>query len=157
MPLSGGGLVGGIALAAKAIHPAVRIVAISMDRGAAMAASLAAGRPVAVAEVASLADSLGGGIGLDNRWTFDLCRRLVDDVILLDEAEIYRGMQALFLDDRVVCEGACAVGAGALIAGKLHLDGPTAMIISGRNVDMAQFAKVAAGAPVQLGDRWVEG
>jgi len=157
VPLSGGGLVGGIALVAKAIHPGIRVVAISMDRGAAMAASLEAGRPVAVEEVASLADSLGGGIGLANRWTFELCRRLVDEVILLDEAEIYRGMRALFREDRIVCEGGCAVGAAALIAGKLALDGPTALIISGRNVDMDQFAKVAAGLPVRLGELEVVG
>jgi threonine dehydratase len=157
VPLSGGGLVGGIALAAKAIHPAVRVVAISMDRGAAMAASLRAGRPVEVEEVASLADSLGGGIGLENRYTFDLCRRLVDEVILLEEAEIYRGMRALFLDDRIVCEGACAVGPAALLADKLRLDGPTAMIVSGRNVDMDQFTAVAAGRPVRLGELVVEG
>lgn len=157
VPLSGGGLVGGIALAAKAIHPGVRIVAVSMERGAAMAASLAAGRPVAVEEVASLADSLGGGIGLDNRWTFGLCRELVDEVILLSEAEIYRGMRALFLDDRIVCEGACAVGVAAVLAGKLRLAGPTAMIVSGRNVDMAQFERVATGRPVRLGDLVVEG
>jgi len=157
VPLSGGGLVGGIALAAKAIHPAVRVVAISMDRGAAMAASLAAGRPVEVKEVASLADSLGGGIGLANRWTFELCRRLVDEVILLTEAEIYRGMRALFFEDRIVCEGGCAVGPAALLADKLRLDGPTAMIVSGRNVDMDQFTAVAAGRPVRLGELVVEG
>ena len=157
VPLSGGGLVGGIALAAKAIHPAVRIVAISMDRGAAMAASLAAGRPVQVEEVASLADSLGGGIGLANRYTFALCRDLIDEVILLEEAEIYRGMRALFLEDRIVCEGGCAVGPAALLAGKLRLEGPTAMIVSGRNVDMEQFAAVAAGRLVRLGELTVEG
>ncbi len=157
VPLSGGGLVGGIALAAKAIDAGVRVVAISMDRGAAMAASLAAGRPVEVEEVASLADSLGGGIGLDNRWTFELCRRLVDEVVLLTEAEIYRGMRALFLEDRVVCEGGCAVGPAALLAEKLRLDGPTAMIVSGRNVDMEQFGAVVAGRPVRLGDLTVEG
>jgi threonine dehydratase len=67
VPVSGGGLASGVALAVKAIKPSVRIVGISMERGAAMAASLAAGQPVAVSETASLADNLGGGIGLDNR------------------------------------------------------------------------------------------
>lgn len=60
VPLSGGGLAGGIALAAKAVKPDIRVIGISMDRGAAMHASIAAGRPVEVEEVASLADSLGG-------------------------------------------------------------------------------------------------
>ncbi len=63
VPLSGGGLIGGIALAAKSLKPSIRIIGISMERGAAMQASLAAGKPVEVEEVSSLADSLGGGIG----------------------------------------------------------------------------------------------
>lgn len=157
VPLSGGGLIAGIALAAKAIKPAVRIIGISMDQGAAMHDSLEAGRPVAVTEVASLADSLGGGIGLENRWTFRLCRELLDATLLVEEAEIYRGMQALFRDDRLVVEGGAAVGAAALLAGKLELDGPTAMVISGRNVDMEQFLAVASGRPVTLGDTVIGG
>jgi len=62
VPLSGGGLAGGIALAVKAIKPAVRVIGVSIERGAAMQASLAAGHPVEVEEVASLADSLGDSL-----------------------------------------------------------------------------------------------
>ncbi len=152
VPVSGGGLAGGIALAAKSVDPAVAVVGVSMDRGAAMHASLAAGHPVDVTEVASLADSLGGGIGLDNRHTFDLCRRLLDRVVLLDEAAIYRGMRHLFAHQGLVTEGGAAVGAAALLAGTLALDGPAALIVSGRNVDPEQFLRVARGEPVQLGD-----
>lgn len=157
VPLSGGGLIAGIALAAKTLKPTIKIVGISMEQGAAMAASLKAGKPVEVMETPSLADSLGGGIGLNNSYTFQLCRDLVDEVILLTEEEIYRGMQSLFFDDRLVAEGASAVGHAALIAGRLRLDGPAAMIITSRNVDMAQFADVAAGNPVLLGDEMVKG
>ncbi|MGF1610596.1 MAG: hydroxyectoine utilization dehydratase EutB [Kiloniellales bacterium] len=157
VPLSGGGLIAGIALAAKAIAPGVRMIGISMDRGAAMAESLRAGRPVEVEEVASLADSLGGGIGLDNRWSFALCHELVDEVILVSEEEIYRGLQSLYRDDRLVAEGGSAVAHAALIAGKLKVEGPAAFIISGRNVDMEQFSRVVAGAPVTLGDQVIQG
>src|SRR5690606_27505397 len=73
VPLSGGGLAAGVALAAKAIKPSIKVIGISMDRGAAMHDSVRAGRPVEVEEVPSLADSLGGGIGLDNRLSFPLC------------------------------------------------------------------------------------
>ena len=158
VPLSGGGLAGGIAAAAKAINPAIRVIGLSMDRGAAMAESLKAGRPVDVTEVASLADSLGGGIGLDNRLTFGLCRDLLDDVVLVTEAEIYRGMQALYYEDRIVCEGGCAVGAAALLAGKLPgLRGPVASVITGRNLDMATHAAIMRGEAVTLGDMVLEG
>jgi threonine dehydratase len=157
VPLSGGGLIGGIALAAKSLKPSIRIIGISMERGAAMQASLAAGKPVEVEEVASLADSLGGGIGTDNRWTFDLCRKLVDNVVLLSEAEIYAGMRSLLLEDKIVAEGAGAVGVAAVLAGKVKLKGPTAIVVSGQNVDMQQLLAVAHGEPVSLGGAVVKG
>lgn len=158
IPLSGGGLAAGVALAAKAINPKVRVIGVSMDRGAAMQASLVAGKPVEVKEVPSLADSLGGGIGLENRLSFGLCRDLLDDVVLVSEEEIYRAMQALFYQDSHVAEGASVVGIAALLARKLKgLSGPIATILSGRNVDMQQVAKVVTGRDVQLGDYLVKG
>ncbi len=146
VPLSGGGLAGGIALAVKAIRPEVRVIGVSMDRGAAMHASLTAGRPVEVEEVASLADSLGGGIGLANRLSFPLCRDLLDDVVLVGEAEIYRALQTIYYEDRIVCEGACVVGIAALQAGRLPRPrGAVATIITGRNLDMARARRHHAG------------
>jgi threonine dehydratase len=76
---------------------------------------------------------------------------------LVSEEEIYRGMQALFGDQKLVTEGAASVGPAALIAGKLKLDGPTAMIISGCNVDPDQFLAIAGGRPVMLGDHVIRG
>ena len=157
VPLSGGGLIAGIAAAAKVIKPETRVIGLSMDRGAAMATSLEAGKPTAVNEFASLADSLGGGVGTGNQYTFDICRDLVDEVILLTEDEIYRGMRSLFYDDRLVAEGAAAVGHAAIIAEKIELTGPTAIVVSGRNVDTRQFAAIVAGEAVQVGDLTVNG
>jgi threonine dehydratase len=134
------------------------VIGVSMDRGAAMHAALAAGRPVEVEEVASLADSLGGGIGLDNRLTFALCRDLLDDVVLVTEEEIYRALQTLYYEDRIIAEGACVVGIAALQAGKLaRPKGPVATIITGRNVDMDVFTRVVTGQDVSLGDLTIEG
>ncbi len=157
IPLSGGGLAAGVALAAKSIRPDIRIVGVSMDRGAAMHDSIRAGHPVEVEEVPSLADSLGGGIGLDNRLTFALCRALLDDIVLVTEQEIYDGMRALYAGDRLVAEGASAVGHAALLAGKLDLGGPAAFLITGRNVDMGQFSAVIAGERLGLGNVEVGG
>ncbi|SLN42444.1 hydroxyectoine utilization dehydratase EutB [Roseisalinus antarcticus] len=157
VPLSGGGLAGGIALAAKAIRPDIRVVGISMDRGPAMYRSIRAGHPVEVDEVQSLADSLGGGIGADNRFSLALCRDLLDQTILVSEEEIYRAMQILYWEDRIVAEGACVVGIAALLAGKLTLTGPTAAVITGRNCDMALFTRVVTGQSVDLDGYVVEG
>lgn len=157
IPLSGGGLAAGVALAAKAINPGVRTIGISMDRGAAMHDSIRAGRPVEVEEVPSLADSLGGGIGLDNRLTFALCRDLLDEIVLVSEAEIYRAMQAVYYEDRIVCEGASAVGHAAVLAGKLSLSGPAATVVTGRNLDMRLHAEIMQGRDVALGDMTLKG
>jgi threonine dehydratase len=153
VPLSGGGLAAGIAFAAKRLKPDLRVIGISMDRGAAMHDSLKAGRPVEVEEVASLADSLGGGIGLENRHSFALCRDNLDATVLVTEEEIRRAMQVLYFEDRLVTEGAAAVGAAALLAGKVEpAAGPVALVITGRNVDMAAFTDIVTGRPVRLGN-----
>lgn len=158
VPLSGGGLAAGVALAARSIKPDVRIVGVSMDRGAAMNASLEAGHPVEVREVASLADSLGGGIGLANRHTFQMCRDLLDEVVLVTEEDIYAAMHALYYDEAHVAEGASVVGIAALMGGKVSsCDGPVATILSGRNVDMDQFTKVICGRDIRLGEAILKG
>jgi len=157
VPLSGGGLAAGVALAAKSIRPDIRVVGVSMNRGAAMHESLRAGRPVAVEEVASLADSLGGGIGMENRLSFPMCRDLLDEVVLVSEEEIYRAMQVLYYEDRIVAEGACVVGLAAVLSGKIKLRGPSATIVTGRNLDMEMFTRVVTGQDVVLGDVTVKG
>lgn len=158
VPLSGGGLAGGIALAVKSIKANVKVIGISMDRGAAMYESLKAGHPVEVEEVPSLADSLGGGIGLDNKLSFQLCRDYLDDVVLVTEEEIYRALQTLYYEDRIVAEGACVVGIAAMQAGKLPKpQGPVATIITGRNVDMTVFTRVVTGQDVRLGELTIKG
>lgn len=146
VPLSGGGLAAGVAAAVKGRLPKARVIGLTMARGAAMKASLDAGRPVQVEEVASLADSLGGGIGLDNAVTFAMCRALLDDVILLSEEEIAAGMRHAYTQEREVIEGAGAVGIAALLSGRLgRLEGPVAVILSGRNVDMDLHRRVING------------
>jgi threonine dehydratase len=142
--LSGGGLAAGIATAIKAARPDVRIIGISMERGAAMKASLDAGRPVLVEELPTLADSLGGGVGLDNRITFAACRDLLDDVVLLTEAEIAAGIRHLYLREREIAEGAGAVGVSALLAGKVRGHGPIVALVSGRNIDMDLHRRIVA-------------
>ena len=92
----------------------------------------------------------------ENRLTFALCRALLDDILLVSEAEIYRAMQALYWHDRLVTEGAAAVGAAALLAG-LRPRGPTALLVTGRNVDMETFTRVVTGQPVTLGSLTLEG
>lgn len=158
VPLSGGGLAAGVAVAAKSTNPRVKVIGITMDRGAAMHASIAVGHPVEVEEVTSLADSLGGGIGMNNKLSFPLCQKYLDDTVLVTEEEIRDAMQVLFFEDRIVAEGACVVGLAATLAGKLPVPaGPVATIITGRNLDMHMFHQVMAGEDIRLGDTVLKG
>jgi threonine dehydratase len=145
VPLSGGGLASGIAAAVKGKRPSARVIGVSMARGAAMHESLRAGCPIEVEEVETLADSLGGGIGLDNRFTFNMCRALLDDVLLLDEDEIAAGIRHAARTEGEVVEGAGAVGIAALLAGKIRPEGPIAIVVSGGNIDTALHHRIVNG------------
>jgi len=146
--LSGGGLASGVASAIKGVSPGTKVIGVSMARGAAMKASLDAGRPVLVEEPPTLADSLGGGIGLDNRLTFAMCRDLLDDVILLSEDEIATGIGHAYAQEREIVEGAGAVGIAALLAGKVKAKGPVIVLLSGRNIDMNAHRRIVCGEAI---------
>ena len=144
--LSGGGLVSGIALALKAANPRTRVVAVTMEQGAAMVESVRAGRPVEVEEKPSLADSLGGGIGLDNRYTFELVRAFVDDYVLVGESEIARAMRHLYWKERVIAEGGGAVPVAAVLSDAIpDLSGDVVCVVSGGNIDMGAFTRIVTG------------
>lgn len=147
VPLSGGGLMGGIALVLKSSSPDIRVIGVTMTRGPAMIESVRAGKPVPVKEQATLADSLGGGIGLDNRYTFELVRRFVDEYLVVNEAQIAEGMRQLYRGDGIIAEGGASVGVAAMLAGLVHdLDGNVVFIISGANVDMDKFTQIMNGS-----------
>lgn len=134
VPLSGGGLIAGIALALKRANPSIRVVGVSMEAGAAMIESLRADKPVALAEARTLADSLQGGIGLDNRFTFSLVRDFVDETVKVSEGEINHALAFALKHEGLVLEGAAAVGVAALLSGRVTPDGPTTVVLSGRNI-----------------------
>ncbi|WP_332718366.1 hydroxyectoine utilization dehydratase EutB [Pelagibacterium mangrovi] len=145
VPLSGGGLIAGVALAIKTLSPKTRVIGVCMERGAAMVACLAAGKSVAVEELETLADSLGGGIGLANRYTFGMVRELVDETVLLSEREIAEGIAHAYREEREVIEGAAAVGIAAVLAGKFRAAGPSAIVLSGKNIDMGVHGRIVGG------------
>jgi len=136
VPLSGGGLLSGIALAMKRANPTIKVVGVTMENGCAMHASLRTGHPVQVEEVPTLADSLGGGIGLDNRYTFEMVQSLVDETLLVSEAEIAAAVRHAYESERLVVEGSGAVGIAALLAGRFDRNGRVVIVVSGQNIDM---------------------
>lgn len=144
VPLSGGGLLGGIALGLKSINPDIRTIGVSMDQGAAMIESLKAGKVVEIVEEPSLADALIGGLGRENRYTFKIIQEYVDHTVLVSEDEIAAGMTFALEREHLVVEGGGAVGIAALLAGKVgNLGKKVVVVISGSNVNLYTLINIA--------------
>ncbi len=141
--LSGGGLLGGIAMAAKTINPKIRIIGVSIERSPAMLESLNAGKPVLVQEKDTLADSLLGGIGMENQYTLPLVQQYVDEHICVNEEHIKDGLLYIFEQHRLIAEGAAAVGVGALLNNLVKVSGKRVVtLLSGSTIDSRTYLDV---------------
>jgi len=144
VPLSGGGLISGIALAMKSANPAIRVVGVSMARGAVMHACLQAGELVDLPEEPTLADALVGGFGGRNDYTFRMCQALLDETALVSEEEIAEAMAFMLEAHHLVVEGGGAVGVAAIRSGRVAVGGPMAVVVSGGNVAAPLLCEVAS-------------
>jgi threonine dehydratase len=142
IPLSGGGLLGGIAFTLKSAGTKIHVVGVMMERGPAMVNSLRAGRIVDIVEEPTLADALAGRLP-PNQYTFELVQKTVDETVLVSEEEIAAAMAFALKRHYLVVEGSGSVGIAALRSGKIrHLGKHVAVVISGANVDMPLLLQV---------------
>lgn len=145
VPLSGGGLVGGVAWALERAGKPGSVTAVSARRARVMRASLEAGRPVELPEEETLASALAGGIGLDNRVSFPLVRDLVHRHLEVGESAIGRAMSYAFRSRALLVEGGGAVALAAALSGLLASGGgPAVVVVSGGNVDLSLATRVLA-------------
>ncbi|WP_068674820.1 pyridoxal-phosphate dependent enzyme [Oceanobacillus sp. Castelsardo] len=135
--LSGGGLHSGLGVALKKTKPEIRLIGLSTANGAAMFESIKAGKPISVEEKDTLADSLLGGIGLQNKYTFQMVRKYVDDIQLLQEEEFKDGMMFMLKEHRMIIEGAAASGIGAILNKRVNLGTNMVIVVTGSSVDIS--------------------
>lgn len=141
VPVSGGGLASGIAIAVKGLSPGLDVIGVSSAACPAMFASIKAGRPIQVSEEPSIADNLGGGIGLHNRLTFLIVQSLVQQMLLVDDQEVRQAMRELFAQTRLLVEGAGAASTAGLLQLSGKLDGRrVGVVVSGANMDPLTWA-----------------
>jgi threonine dehydratase len=133
VPVGGGGLISGIAIALRGARPDVRIVGIEPEISQAMHVALEAGEPVPV-EPKSVADGLNAPFAGEN--TLAIVRELVDELVLVSEEQIRAAFRFLYERAKLACEPAGAVSTAALLAGKIETDagGTTVAVVSGGNV-----------------------
>lgn len=142
-PVSGGGLLAGTCLAVQARTPAARVIAVEPVGAAKLSAAMAAGAPVRLARVDTMADGLQTpSIGA---LTFPIIRDLVAEVVQVSEDEIAGAVRALHQELHLTVEPSGAVTVAALLSGRVAVDGPVAAIVSGGNVDPAVFQRLVRG------------
>ena len=144
VPVGGGGLISGVALAASA-QDGVRVIGVEATSSPAMTIALRDGETGTVDVQPTLADGLAGNLE-PGTVTVDLVRRLVDEVVVVTEDEIEDGMRFLAREHGLVVEGSAAVGVAALLHSRLDVGSTTtAVVLTGRNISVDAFARVLTG------------
>jgi threonine dehydratase len=132
VPLGGGGLLSGIAIAVKALRPDIRLIGVQASGCAAWNASLAAGHPVEIERGTTVADGIA--VQRPGDITFPLVRQYADEVVEVTEDEICRAVVVLLERSKLMVEGAGAAGLAALLAGKVKAR-EAVCVLSGGNLD----------------------
>ncbi len=142
VPFGGGGLSCGIAAALRALSPATRVFASEVETAAPFAASLAAGRPVAIDHTPSFVDGIGGKSMLPEMWP--LANQLLAGSLVVSVAQAAASVRLIAERNRVIAEGAGATSVAAAILGKAGT-GKVVCVISGGNIDPSKLAKILNG------------
>jgi threonine dehydratase len=153
--LGGGGLAAGVALAAKlkaeSLGRKVKVYAVQSEMAASYPPSLAAGEPTTIEVKPTIADGIA--VARPGAFTFGIVRDYVDQIVTVSEDEMAKAMLAVMERSKLVVEAGGVVGAAALMAAKLELQGTTCVIISGGNIDPLLLQKVI-GHGLAASDRY---
>jgi threonine dehydratase len=142
VPVGGGGLIGGVGTAARALALESVVIGVQSDETSAMHASLAAGRVMLPPMGETVCEGLSGEI--DER-SLAQARKVVDRMVLVSEAAVQRAMRWLHREHGIAVEGSGAVGVAAVLEGALgQIDGPAVVVVSGSNVDAERLERILA-------------
>jgi threonine dehydratase len=143
VPVGGGGLIAGCAIAAKALLPKISIIGVEPEEGDDVRRSLRAGRRIRINVPQTIAD--GQQLPTPGELTFEVIRRHVDDIVTVTDVEIISAMAFLFERMKVVAEPSGASALAALLSQKVQVAGlRTGVIISGGNVGLARFCDLTS-------------
>lgn len=144
VPIGGGGLISGVAMAAKQWVAregrSIRVIGVQSENAAPFVKSIVAGHPVAVKTQPTIADGIA--VARPGDLTFELVRDYVDEIVTVSDDDIARAIVMLLERAKLVVEPAGAAGVAAMLAGKIHATGTTATILSGGNIDPLLLQRV---------------
>jgi threonine dehydratase len=155
VPVGGGGLSSGVAIAVKSARPEVEVVGVQVETVAAFPGSLRLGEPTAVEMALTIADGIA--VKRPGELTLPLVRHWLDDVVVVPEDDVAEAMVLCMEKAKLVVEGAGAVGMAAVLGGQTRAarSGTTAVVLSGGNVDAGLLASVARRHETEAGRRLV--
>ncbi|HMG35530.1 MAG TPA: threonine/serine dehydratase [Blastocatellia bacterium] len=139
-PVGGGGLIAGIAIAAKARNPRIKIYGVEPETSPTMTRALEAGRILQIEEAPTIADGLAGNIETDS-ITFPIVQRLVDGMIIVSERALKESLLRVALEDHIMIEGSAAASIAALGDSRLRT-GIIAAVVTGRNISLDLFSEL---------------
>jgi threonine dehydratase len=150
LPVGGGGLAAGVALAIKSLRPNVEIYGVQAALCPSMRAAIQAGAPILVDAARTLADGIA--VRSVSQRTLALAKAYLDDIVLVDEEEIAEGVLTLLEQEKTVAEGAGAAALAALLSGALSLEGKrVAVVVSGGNIDVNLLSRIIDRGLVKSG------
>jgi len=142
VPVGGGGLVSGIAVACAGLKPSLAVIGVEAEASTAFRSARAAGQIVTIDVGPTIADGLGGNVD-QTTMTWPIIRDLVHDVTAVAEDTLRRAVRDLVSEEHLIAEGAGAAAIAGVTSGQLALAGRrTAVILSGANIDTARLASV---------------
>jgi threonine dehydratase len=142
-PIGGGGLCAGLAAAVKQLQPRCQVYGVEPTGANSMYLSLQAGSPQSIEQVRTIADSLGAPYALP--YSYELCQRYLDDLVLIDDESMRRAMGLLYSSMKLAVEPAGAAATAALCGPLLdRLRGKrVGVLVCGSNIDLESFARLA--------------
>ena len=149
VPIGGGGLAAGVAVAVRALRPEVRIVGVQAEGAPAMARSLSSGQRTVVDSGPTIAEGIR--VGAPGELTYELISRYVDDCVTVTEPQIIEAVLALLEKSKVVCEAAGSVAAAALACGLVGGEDPACAVLSGGNIDLTALGRLIRTGLSQAG------
>ena len=140
VPIGGGGLISGIAVAIKSLWPNVKIIGVQAAGAPSMQQSLREGHPITLSSAHTIADGIA--VKTPGDLTYELCQKYVDEVVTVDEDEICNAILTLLEKCKIVAEGAGAVSVAALLHNKFKAEGKIACLVSGGNIDVTTLQRI---------------
>ena len=140
VPIGGGGLISGVAIAIKKLRPEVKVIGVQAAGAPSMAQSLVEGHPIQLASANTIADGIA--VKRPGDLTYEIVREYVDEIVTVDEDEIASAILTLLEKGKIVAEGAGAVSVAALMHGKFKPEGKVCCIVSGGNIDVNTLQRI---------------